>query len=394
MNPFSDEVRRNPYPFYQQMRAVAPLFHVPPPFNGWMVFDYEAVKWVLNDPETFSSAVPAPKNWFVFSDPPAHTKQRGLISRAFTPRMIANLEPRIRELSRELLDGLGERREIDLAAEFSVPLPMKVIAGMIGIPVSDWALYKRWSDTILRISYSRSGGPEAAQSLHDFMAVSEEMNEYLGRMIAQRRAYPQDDLLTRLIEAEVDGERLTQAEILGFFQLLVVAGQETTTDLINNAMVSLLEHPDQMARLRAAPELMASAIEEALRYRSPFQWTMRTPRREVELHGQKIPAGALVLPMMGSANRDPKQFADPERFDIARNPNPHVAFGHGIHFCLGAALSRMEAKIVFSDLMARFETIEFANDQPLEPRKALHVLGPAALPIRLGTGRRTHDFAA
>ena len=172
--------------------------------------------------------------------------------------MIANLEPRIRELSRELLDRLGEHGEIDLAAEFSVALPMKVIAGMIGIPVSDWALYNRWSDTILRISYSRSGSREAEQSLLDFMAVSEEMTTYLADMIDQRRAAPKEDLLTRLIEAEVDGERLSHAEILGFFQLLIVAGQETTTDLINNAMVSLLEHPDQMARLRAVPELMAS----------------------------------------------------------------------------------------------------------------------------------------
>jgi cytochrome P450 len=383
MNIFSDDVRRNPYPLYDQLRTTSPVLRVPPPFSGWMIFDYDSVKRALNDHETFSSRVPAPRNWFIFFDPPAHTKLRALISRAFTPRMIANLEPRIQELTHELLDAATQDPEFDLASRFSIPLAMQVIAGMIGIPLSDWARYTRWSDTILRLSYSRSGGEEAARAQRDFQAVTAEMDDYLTGMIRRRQVDPQDDLLTRLIEAEVDGERLSREEILGFFQLLVVAGQETSSDLINNAVLTLLEHPDQLALLRTSPDLLPSAIEEVLRYRSPLQWMMRTPRRDVELHGTVIPAGAFVLPMIGSANRDPRQFPDPHRFDITRDPNPHVAFGHGLHFCLGAALSRMEAKIALTAILERFSTIELASDEPWQPRRALHVHGPDTLPLRV-----------
>jgi cytochrome P450 len=208
------------------------------------------------------------------------------------------------------------------------------------------------------------------------------MNDYLTQMMAQRRARPEDDLVTRLVEAEVDGERLTQEEILGFFQLLMVAGQETTTNLLNNAIVCLIEHPAQLMRLRAAPELLPLAIEEVLRFRSPIQWMMRTPKRDVEMHGQLIPAGALVLPMIGSANRDPKQFAQADQFDISRHPNPHIAFGHGIHSCIGAALARLEARIALSNFLESVESFELASNEPWEPRQALHVHGPSHLPIR------------
>ena len=388
MDVFSDEVRVDPYPVYAHLRAASPVLHVPPPFNGWMLFDYETVKWTLTDHQTFSSRVPAPPNWFIFLDPPAHSKLRALISQAFTPKMIANLEPFIRQLSGELLDRAAVRGEIDLAAEYSVPLPMKVIAKMIGIPLSDWATYQRWSDTILGLSYSRSGGDQAEKSLRDFMAVHEEMSAYLVEATETRRRHPQDDLLTRLIQAEVDGQRLSHDEVLGFLQLLVVAGQETTSDLINNAVLCLLDNPDELALLRSAPKLLPSAIEEVLRYRSPLQWMMRAPRRDLDLHGCRIPAGSLVLPVIGAANRDPRQFADPDRFDIARNPNPHLAFGYGIHFCIGAALSRIEARIVLSDLLARYRRLELAAAGPLEPRKALHVHGPAHLPLRLEPDRR------
>jgi len=388
MNIFSDEVRRNPYPLYDHLRAASPVLRVPPPFNGWMLFDYESVQWALNDHETFSSRVPAPRNWFLFFDPPAHTKLRALISRAFTPRAIANLEPRIQQLSAELLDGAMDRGTIDIAADYAVPLPMKVIAGMIGIPPEEWVTYKRWSDTILRLSYSRSGAEDAERAKRDFTAVTGEMQAYLAELISTRRRDPQDDLLTRLMEAEVDGERLAAEEILGFFQMLVVGGQETTTDLIGNAVLSLLENPDQLARLRAEPNLLESAIEEVLRYRSPLQWIMRTPRRHTAVRGQEIPEGALVLPMIGSANRDPLQFAEPNRFDIGRQPNPHIAFGHGIHFCIGAALSRLEAKIALADILARFRSFELASAEPWEPRPALHVHGPASLPIRFQPNTR------
>ena len=368
MNFFSDEVRRNPYPLYDQMRSGSPVFKVPPPFDAWLIFDYDGAKRALNDHDAFSSCVPAPRNWFIFFDPPQHTKLHGLISRAFTPASIANLEPRIRALSHELLDPVMERGEMDLATDFSVPLPMKVIAEMIGIPIADWPRFRRWSDVILKLSYARSGGEEAAQAGTEFTAVTVEMNSYLTELIEQRRSTPRDDLLTRLMEAEVDGERLTQAEILGFFQLLVVGGQETTANLINNAVLCLLENPDQFALLRATPGLLQSAIEEVLRYRSPLQWVMRTPKRDIQMHGQTIPFGKLVLPMIGSANRDPQHFRDPCRFDITRNPNPHIAFGHGIHSCIGAALSRMEARIALTEVLNRFKKFKLASEEPWDPR--------------------------
>lgn len=387
---FSDEIRRDPYPVYDRMRAGSPVLRVPPPFDAWLIFDYEGVKRAMSDHEAFSSEVPAPPNWFTFFDPPRHTKLRALISRAFTPRSVAGLEPRIRELSRGLLDRAIGRGEMDLAAEFSVPLPMRVIAEMIGIPGEDWPRFKGWSDGILKISYTRSGGEESARAMAEFRATTAEMDVYLADMIERRRAEPTDDLLTRLVEAEVDGERLGREEILGFFQLLIVGGQETTTNLINNAILCLVENPDQFARLRAKPDLLPSAIEEVLRYRSPVQWVMRTPRRDVAMNGRTIPAGALVLPMIGSANRDPAPFRDAGRFDIARDPNPHVAFGHGIHACLGAALSRLEARIALADLL-ELEGLRRASDEPWEPRKALHVHGPSRLPIRFEPGRRRSE---
>lgn len=256
---FSDEVRRNPYPLYDQMRSLSPLLYVPPPFDGWLIFDYDGVKRALNDHESFSSRVPAPRNWFIFFDPPAHSKLRGLISRAFTPKSIAAIESHIHELSAQLLEQALRQTEFDLAAELSVPLPMKVIARMIGIPPSDWERFKGWSDSMLKLSYARQGGEEAAQAGREFSAVTLEMNEYLTQMIAQRRAKPEEDLLTRLIEAEMEGERLLQEEILGFFQLLLIGGQETTTNLINNAVLCFVENPDQLALVRSNPELAEGA---------------------------------------------------------------------------------------------------------------------------------------
>jgi cytochrome P450 len=393
MDLFSDDMRRNPYPAYDQVRSGSPVFYLPP-FDLWMIFDFEGVKRALVDHDTFSSDlshVPGngnPGEWFIFFDPPRHTKLRALIARAFTPRMVVNLEPRIRELSRQLLDQTIERGEMDLAADFAVPLPMLVIAEMLGVPVADWPRYKRWSDVILKIANTFTKDEEAARTIAEYRAVTAEMRDFLPDLIAQRRAAHQDDLLTRLVEAEVDGQRLTQAEVLGFVQLLLVGGQETTANLINNALLCFIENPDQLARLQATPDLLPSAIEEVLRYRSPIQWMPRATRRDVAMHGQVIPAGKLVLPMIGSANRDPKQFPDAGRFDIARDPNPHIAFGHGIHACLGAPLARLEARIALDDFLERVKGFKLATDEPWEPRKALQVHGPSRLPIRFTPGRR------
>jgi cytochrome P450 len=393
MDLFSEDMRRNPYPAYGRMRSASPVFHLPP-FDLWMLLDFEGVRRALVEHGVFSSDlshVPGhgnPGEWFLFFDPPRHTKLRALISRAFTPRVVAGLEPRIRELSRQLLDQVIERGEMDLTEDFAVPLPMAVIAEMLGVPAADWPRYKRWSDVILKLANTFSRDEEAARTLHEYRAVTAEMRAFLPELIAQRQAAHREDLLSRLVEAEVDGERLNQEEILGFVQLLLVGGQETTANLINNAVLCFLESPDQLARLRAAPGLLTSAIEEILRYRSPVQWMPRATRRAVEMHGHTIPAGKLVLAVVGSANRDPSQFREGGHFDITRDPNPHLAFGHGIHACLGAPLARLEARIALADFLERVKGFELASDGPWEPRKALHVLGPSRLPLRFAPGRR------
>ncbi len=390
---FSTEMRRNPYPAFDQMRAAAPVFHLAP-FDLWLIFDFDGVKRALFDHDAFSSDLSHvkgqgnPGDWFLFFDPPRHTKLRALISKAFTPRVVANLEPRIRDLSRDLLNEVIERGEMDLPNDFGVPLPMRVIAELLGLPASDWPRYKRWSDVMLRLANTFSGGEETARIFEEYGAVKAEMQAWFPDVIEQRRrAARQDDLLTRLIDAEVDGERLTPKEILGFVQLLLVGGQETTANLIDNAIVCFLDHPDELARLRANLGLLPSAIEEVLRYRSPLQWMPRATRRDVEVHGQMIPAGKLVMPLIGSANRDPKQFRDAGRFDITREPNPHIAFGHGIHACLGAPLARLEARIALTDFLERIQDFRPASDEPWEPRKGLGVHGPSRLRLRFTPGR-------
>jgi cytochrome P450 len=378
------EIRRNPYPLYDQMRSAAPV--VRDPATGlWMLFDHESVKRALNDHDTFSSAVTRGQaaKWLVFIDPPRHVKLRALVMRAFMPKSVAALETRIREISRKLLNDCISAGEFDLVAGFSLPLPMMVVGDMLGIPSSDWVRFREWSDIILDLSYSVAGGVAGEKATQAFRVVTAEMAAYLAALLDERRATPKDDLLTRLVQAEVDGERLTDDDILGFFQLLLVAGHETTTNLINNAVLCLLEHRDQLDHLVARPDLVPSAIEEVLRYRSPLQWVMRGVRQEVELRGQTIPVGAMVLPLIGSANRDAAVFPEPGRFDITRDPNPQIAFGHGIHFCLGAPLSRLEGRIALGDLLEHLPDLEVADTAPWEPRKALHVHGPAKLVVRL-----------
>ncbi|HET6328883.1 MAG TPA: cytochrome P450 [Planctomycetaceae bacterium] len=410
LNLFSAEMRRNPYPVYEQIRGRSPVLYSEP-LDLWMLFDYEGVKRALSDPDVFSSrATPpgssgSPPDWFIFYDPPRHTKLRGLIQKAFTPRVIASLELSIRQLSKELLDqaigqttgqsaadcstpahsAAGRPATMDLAADFSVPLAIRVIASLIGIPPEDHPQFRRWSDVILSLSETVTRGADLAKIAGEVGAVKVEMGAYLADLLEERRRAPRDDLLSTLSQAEVDGERLTTAEILGFFQLLLVAGNETTANLINNAVLCLIENRDQLARLRPQRELLPSAIEEVLRYCSPVQAVFRVTKRDVEVHGQLIPAGKLVLPMIGSANRDPRQFPDANRFDITRDPNPHIAFGNGIHFCIGAALSRLEARIGLTDLLDRLHDIELASDDPWEPRQAFHVHGPNRLPIRFRT---------
>jgi cytochrome P450 len=382
---FSDEVRRDPYPWYEQVRAASPVLR-DPRTDSWMLFDYASVKRAMDDPATFSSRVVHPggraPEWLVFLDPPQHSKLRAIVSRAFTPRAIAALEPRVRELSAQLLDAAMTQETVDLVSGYSGPLPVFVIAELIGIPLNDWPRFIEWSRVIVNLGYAILGGEAAARAVREHAQVKQEMTDYLGALIEQRRSAPGDDLLSTIVHGEVDGERLSGAEILAFFQLLLSAATETTTNLIDNAVLCFMEHPDQLARLRADPQLLASAIEEVVRYRSPGQIMFRQTTQEVELDGQRIPANRFVLLMVGSANRDPRQFTTANRFDIGRDPNPHVGFGHGIHYCLGAALSRLEARVALPDLLSRMPSFVLAGDEPWTPRAALHVHGPERLVLR------------
>jgi cytochrome P450 len=381
----SPDVRRNPFPWYDEVRRVSPVLH-DPNSNIWMLFDYDSVKRAMDDHETFSSRVVPPTGgapeWLVFLDPPRHSRLRALVSRAFAPRSIAALEPRVRELSASLLDALGDREEMDLVEEYATPLPVLVIADLMGIPAGDRARFERWSHAIVNLSYAIAGGEVAMRAVREHAPMRAEMTDYLNRLVAERRATPADDLLSRLAHAEVDGARLTHEEILGFFQLLLSAATETTTNLIDNAVLCFVEHPDQLARVRADRSLLPSAIEEVVRYRSPGQIMFRQTTRDVTLHDRTIPANSFVLIMVGSANRDPARIEHPDRFDVGRSPNPHIAFGHGIHACLGAALARLEARVALGDLLDRLDSVELASGEPWEPREALHVHGPARLPIR------------
>jgi cytochrome P450 len=394
---FSADMRRNPFPFYDEHRAVSPLLYLEP-FDFWLIFDYDGVKRALEDHATFSSAATPPGSagkpldMLIFKDPPRHARLRALVACAFTPRVIADLEPRIRQISRELLDPILERGEMDLAAEYSIPLPLMVIAELLGMPPRERPQFRRWSDAILNLAETVMGGDEAAQAAQEYCSTTAEMDLYLTEVLKDRRQTPQDDLLSKLAQVEVGGERLTHSEILGFFQLLLLAGSETTINLINNAVLCLLEHPDQLPRLREKPELLPTAIEEVLRYRSPLQAVFRQTKCTVEVHGQSIPAGKLILPLIGSANRDPRHFDEPNRFHIERAPNAHLAFGHGIHFCLGAPLSRLEARIALADILTRMSNLELASDEPWEPRKAFHVHGPTHLPIRFKAAGLSETF--
>jgi len=390
MTKLGERALRNPYALYALARRFRPVLRVPR-IEHWALFDYASVWRALTDHETFSSDVSqagfGKLAWFIFLDAPRHTKLRGLVSRAFTAPSVAGLEPRIRELTQALLDlalqrGMLQRGTMDLVDAFAVPLPLMVIAEMLGVATAEWRTFRRWSDGILGLVAAIEGGAKAAVATERFRVVQEEIRLFLAPLLASRRAAPTDDLLSRLVHAEVEGERLTEAEILGFFELLLLAGHETTTNLISNAVLCLLQHPHQLARLRAEPELWPAAIEEVLRYRSPVQAVFRVTRRDVELGGRTIPTGKLVLLMLGSANRDAARFRQAARFDITRSPNPHVAFGHGLHFCIGAPLARLEARVALPALFERLPGLALAEGGPWTPRPAIHVHGPARLPVR------------
>ncbi|MGE0681144.1 MAG: cytochrome P450 [Candidatus Binatia bacterium] len=386
-NPLSPEVQNNPYPYYVELRNKAPVAWIEP-MQAWAVSRYADVDFILRNPRLFSSAlwnttasgdlVAVPEAPGLLSmDPPDHTRMRKLANKGFTPRLIRAMEPRVQAITQDLLTPLTGQVEADLVSAISVPLPIIVIAEMLGIEFERRADFKRWSDALVR-SINR---PTDEVVRGEIRRSIDEMRSYLGSMIEKRRTEPGDDLITAFVQAEEERQVLTSIEILGLTVLLLAAGNETTTNLIGNAVLTLLDHPEEMAKVRADRAQVSAMIEEVLRYDSPVQVIFRQTTQEVELGGGKLPAGATVLVLLGAANRDERKFPDPDRFAVERNPQDHVAFGYGIHYCLGAPLARLEGRIALEAFL--FDCPPFTRVLTQVPRIAAYLVrGPLTLPIR------------
>ncbi|GHD49742.1 cytochrome P450 [Streptomyces galbus] len=360
----------------------------------WHVVDHQGVAAILSDPATYSSDMtpiaPTQEDFetftqgnFVGMDPPEHRKLRTLVSQAFTPRVVHGLAPRIEAICARLFDGVADRDRFDLVDTLAYPLPIIVIAELLGVPAEDHRLFQEWAATLF-------GGDQLGDSLDmaDLERALEaiaptvrEMNGYVLDHIRRRRADPGDDLTSRLLSAEVDGTRLEDQEIVGFVALLLVAGHITTTALLGNAVVTFDRHPGTLAALRQDPARVPVAVEEVLRWLPPFPELGRRTTRTVELGGHEIPADTLLMVHLGAANRDPSRFTSPDVFDPARDPNPHLTFGHGIHFCFGAPLARLEARIALQMMMDRFPTIAVPSYDDVTYQNPAVIVGVRHLPI-------------
>jgi cytochrome P450 len=347
------------------VRPDQPVQH-DPATGMWNVYGYPEIVQILSDPGTFSSdtrrLVPEAAEFsegnLVQMDPPEHHKLRKLVSHAFTPKVVADLEPRITALTHELLDAVTDRTE--LVADLAYPLPVIVIAELLGVPSSDRDLFKKWVDAMFASSNQfslRERSKEQEEFMQQAMEQVQELTEYLGKHVAERRQQPRKDLLTKLVTAEVDGARLSDAEVVNFGMVLLIAGHITTTMLLGNTVLCLDAHPEQFAKVRADRSLVPAAIEESLRYFSPFAAVSRVTNQDVEIAGQQIPAEQLLLLWIAAANRDVRQFTDPDVFDVSRDPNPQIGFGRGIHFCVGAPLARLEGRVALNILLDRFPNL-------------------------------------
>ena len=389
-NPLSPEVTANPYPYYTELRNKAPVIWLEP-FQCWALSRYADVDFALRNPQIFSSSVftaealgdlnPVPEvPWILDMNPPDHTRLRKLANKGFTPRLIRTLEPRVQAIIQELLQPLHGQSESDLVSTFSGPLPTIVIAEMLGVEPERRDDFKVWSDDVVRAT----GRPTDETERTQIRKSEAELRTYFERMIERRRTEPGEDVITALVQAEEERDMLSSKEILALAVLLLLAGNETTTNLIGNAVLTLLNHPDELAKVRADPALLPALVEEVLRYDSPVQVIFRRTAQEVELEGGKIPAGQNVFLLLGSANRDERQFPEPDRFDITRNPQDHVAFGYGIHYCLGAPLARLEGRNALESLLFECPPFRLAVER-VAPIASLIVRGPQTLPLGFDT---------
>jgi cytochrome P450 len=378
-----------PYDWYRQMRETQPVYH-DPDWGAWHVFRYADVARVLSEYVTFSSDEsryqPAEyqenspiSSSILRMDPPRHRQLRNLVSQAFTPRMVAQMELRISEITNGLLDQVAAKGEMDAIRDLAYPLPVTVIAELLGIPTEFREDFKRWSDAL--VSGDEETTEEERQAL--FQEIGG-MFGYFSQVLEERRAHPQNDLVSALLEASVDGQHLNDLELLGFCGLLLVAGNETTTNLIGNLILCLDENPGVVERLRANRALVPGAVEEALRYYSPIKTMTRYASTATTIGDQHIEAGQVIIPWISSADRDEAEFPDADRFDSEREPNRHLGFGRGIHFCLGAPLARLEVKTALNAMLDRLPGTWQVADVPLEPIRSFIVFGTKNLPLTWG----------
>jgi cytochrome P450 len=390
-DPFLPEVIADPYPAYHRLRQADPV-HLSP-LGFWLLTRYDDCVMVLRDQrfvrEGFERALESvygiltetdriPRS-MLFRDPPDHTRLRSLVNRAFTPRVVESLRPRIEQIVDGLLDRVQDSGRMEVIADLAYPLPVTVISEMLGVPESDRDAIKQWSADVAR-SLDAIGLPIATDLVARGRAARRALVEYFRSLIPERRRQPRSDLLSHLIAAEEQGDKLSEGELLSTCVLLYIAGHETTVNLIGNGLLALLRHPGELARLRAEPRLIPSAVEELLRYDGPVQRTARIAGADVEIDGRAISKGAMAVVLVGAANRDPAQFPDPDRLDVARADNRHIAFGFGIHFCLGAPLARLEAQIAFAALLRRAPRLALATETP-EWRDSQVLRGLKALPV-------------
>jgi cytochrome P450 len=376
--------------WFRRMRDGRPVSH-DEQAGVWHVFRYADAERILAEPATFSSdfsSLSKPqKDVDLFrrgnvlrKDPPQHRKMRTLVSKAFTPRTVAEMAPRIAAITNELLDAMAGAEEIELISDLAYPLPVIVITELLGIPWEDRQQFRKWADALVSPE-SQTGLIPNEKRTQTMAAVMREMNPYCLSHIRSRRAHPTDDLIGKLVTTEVDGQTLEDEEIVGFVSLLLLAGHITTTALLGNSVVSLDESPEATATLRADTSALPTAVDEVLRYRTPLAPITRRTTREVQLGDETIPAEKMVVIWLASANRDERQFADPDRFDVYRQPNAHLSFGHGIHFCVGAPLARFEAHIALEIMFRRWSTmVTLPGVEFHDPRG---ICGVKRLPLRV-----------
>ncbi|MGH3972207.1 MAG: cytochrome P450 [Pseudonocardiaceae bacterium] len=389
-DPFDRAYRADPYPYYRRLRIEAPIYRNPR--GHWLLSRHKDCVRVFRDSRfghgtgqmlqqnNFRRPVEGRSKPFILLDPPEHTRLRSLVNKAFTPRMVDRLEPRIQQIVDELLDTALAHDEIDMMETIAYSLPVTVISELLGVPVQDRNTVKEMSHVVARgVDPDFQHTPEEMKRRK---RAFEQFDEYFGALLAERRSRPRDDLLSGLAMVEQNGSTLSEGELLTTCILLYVAGHETTMDLIGNGTLALVRHPDQLSAFRRDPSIAGSAVEELLRFDPPTQLTRRTALDHVELDGHLIRKGEQVVLMRGAANRDPAVFDRPDELHLRRKNNPHIAFDGGIHFCLGAPLARLEGRIAFSSLVRRAPYLELATDT-LRYRDNLVIRGLVELPVRL-----------